>query len=341
MNPKIFPPRNCRSHRNMLTYIRRGIKEIDFGTHRARFSIDHYDFFELFKIFNLNKPPQNNKKGSNYHKRFKGKFRGQNVTMLAFRKFPELPAYMVHIDDTDYDIIKDIDRILGENASLSQIEYKLDFKCKDNIYAGIVFANFLRHLYFKRKKETSIAGGNFIGLDVERHENCVFHIWNDEEFKRTYLTIYERGPDHLKKWDPFKKKHYWFHEDVDRVRFEYKVEKRKDKKAVNLYSLKEFLKDPGFYRVMMPLINFRVFTSHSVISDPYEDNFTVEDQDGHPEIFQQEYLAENAGASRASNNIEKPKGFDWLLNMVSNALLETERAWKKKASGKQKRTRSP
>ena len=333
MESMIFPPLNRRSHRNMVTYMRRGIEEIEFGTHRATFTLNYYEFDKLMDIFNVKKSGQKNKKSIKYDIRYQGKFRGRNVIVFAFRKFRELPAFMVKIDDTDYDILSDIYRIFGDTISLSQIEYKLDFKCKDNIYAGILFANFLRYLYFKKKLETSIAGGNFVGLDVERDENCVFHVWNDENFKRTYLTIYERGPDHLKKWDPGKKKNYWDHKDVDRVRFEYKVGKRKDKKAVNLHSLKEFLKDPGFYRVMMPLLNFRVFTRHTFMSEPYEDNFTAEDQDGHSEIFQQEYLAEKERVARASNKIEKPNGFDWLLEMTGEALLEAERVWKRKASG--------
>ena len=338
MSNKPFPPRNRRLHTDIMRYMREGLEKIEFDTHRAEFSLYSYDFFELQKVLNLKNPPQKNKKNSKYNLRYEGKFCGKNVKLLAFSKIPWMPPYRIIIADTNVDIFQELYHIFGESIKISKVEYKLDFYCKDNIYAGIVYANLLRYIHFKNKKETSIAGGNFIGLDVERHENCVFHVWNDKEFKRTYITIYERGPDHLKKWNPFKKKHYWDHKDVDRVRFEYKVGRKKDSKSVNLRSLGAFLKDPGFYQVMMPLMNFKIFKEHNALPGPYADHYMAEDEDGHSEIFQQEYLAaKNKRGLSPSTYIQKPEGMEWLLNMVGDALLKAERAWKRKALGKKRK----
>lgn len=317
-------------HSQIMSTARDAISTIEFSTHRAIFNLGFCDFDRLQNIFDLEYPPQNNKSASKYSKRFKGSFMGKKVILFAFPKGRFLPYFMIKINDTDFDIFKSLYNKFGDEIKISNIEYRLDFFCHDNIEAGKLFAILRWYLYFPRKQATSIVGGNFTGMDIDRNENCVMHVWNDKKYKRKYITLYERGPDSKKQRYKNKNKFYWSHEDVDRVRFEYKVNKKKDNKNINLSSLSKFIKDPNFRNVMLPHFNFKVFQSKKGLPEPYAYNYETDDIDGNSECFQIEYLAAKDKNIRPSDHTATPKDMAWLLNKIDQALIDAEERWQRK-----------
>lgn len=198
------------------------------------------------------------------------------------------PSCIIATADSTYDMLHYLRKSLP-NLKIYSLEYAIDHYCKNPEAVADIFYLLRRYLYRRNAKLTSMVGGKFFGwqdwLKDLRESNAVYYIQMGKKSGK-HIKVYERGPD-SKKLSGTKE---WRHEDVDRVRIEFKLKRLAITKKYGLSTLKQLLMAPKFADIASEYVQFKNFKFSSELPQDWDD-YLSEDGQGNLESFMQEVLS--------------------------------------------------
>lgn len=212
-------------------------------------------------------------------------------------------------------------------------EYALDFMCKSPRHAAQLHWLMRYYSYFPYKKEVSMFGGGYTGIDVIRDENSgtYYHSGGMGYNAGTNRTkYYERGLDIAKvvKEDGLPS---WPMETVDRLRLEFLVTNARDGRKLDRLSaksIKDFVSSPKMLDVLDGRLNFCVFEGSRRL--PSEGMPYLElDSSGGNDCFQQEFLAAKKKGINPSQYKKKSALMMPLMGKIQRALKRHDKKWQR------------
>lgn len=235
------------------------------------------------------------------------------------------PSCIITTPDSTYEMLRFLYRGLPK-LKIYSLEYTIDFYCKNPEAVADLFYLVRRDLYRRNAKRTSMEGGEFYGwrdwLKNMRKTNAVYYIWVGKKSGK-HIKVYERGDDSMK----LPGRQGWRHEDVDRVRIEFKLRRAAITKKYGLSTLKDLLINPKFADIAREYVQFKNFKSSRKLSQVWE-YYLSKDEQGNQESFMQEVLsAKDIDLKNISQYIEDNKGMAGLKNRIIKAAEVFDNNW--------------
>jgi hypothetical protein len=241
-------------------------------------------------------------------------------------KFPDHgygPSCLITTNKSTYDHLSNI-CIRLPKLKITRLEYAIDLYCKDHDAVADLFYVVRRYLYHRNAKGTKMKGGKFYGLKDTRKINALFFI-EMGKLSGKHIKVYERGDDSKK----LPGRQGWDHDDVDRVRIEFKLRRTAIAEKYGLSFLKQLLKDPKFADIASDYVQFKNFKPSWKLSQVWE-YYPSEDEHGNQESFMQEVLSARDGSlENISQYIEDNKEMTGLKNRIIKAADDFDKNWGK------------
>lgn len=208
------------------------------------------------------------------------------------------------------------------SLKVSSLEYAIDFFCDSPKSVNHLFYLLRRYMFFAYAQETSMAGGEFLGWNEPRTENCVYHV----HLGKNHAKIYERGNDN----NGFDDREGWLYKNVNRVRLEFTFY-RAFLVRNKIKSLGSLVKNAKFHRICSRRIQFKNFKASSPIPFPKDwANYTAADKDGNIECLMEEYFkAKDTKFKNPMQYLEDNKFLMRFKRDVLGALSIFDYKWKK------------
>jgi hypothetical protein len=236
------------------------------------------------------------------------------------------PSCLLATNMSTYDHLSNIHQRLPK-LKITRLEYAIDLYCRDPDAVADLLWLIRRYLYAPNALQTSMVGGKFFGYkDYARVINAVYYIWM-AKFSGKHIKVYERGPSLPKKGNIG-----WAHEDVDRVRIEFKLQRRVIAKKYGLSTLKDLLMDPNFAAIASEYVQFKNFKFSSELPQDGDD-YLSEDEQGNSESFMQEVLSAK-DADKVKNiiqYIEDNQRMQALKKRIIEAAAKFDKNWRKRS----------
>ena len=213
--------------------------------HRIKLSGD-YNYPELLKLGNLKVVEPIFYRHRGYNEKYRTHAYCQlpeGRLLCSLNPYPSYyPWCMISITNPSIKLLNKISNEL-DFFSIAEVEYTIDFFCRNQQACHDIFYLFVRYLYFPYTSRVIMAGGKFDGWREPRKTNAVYKSLSIGKTRSKYIKVYERGPDTKKQFlengQPF-----WYSKDIDRVRIEF-----------THYSRGTKLKNAGVWRTFSTLIN--------------------------------------------------------------------------------------
>lgn len=331
-----------------------GIVGVSAFIHRVHMFARDISYDDISRVFGDVKYHQRKNNKSHHMRQYAYSsylnFKGRKITMYSSPDQGFLPLFMFTITNHKQSTLYHLSQALP-CLEMSTAEYTIDLICKSSESASMLFYVLRRYMYFRNHGHTTMRGGDFNGVNVNRSENCVYHVWNctrnekdvaenmnnyqKKKKKKTDITIYERGPDTSRVGIIYP------YETIDRVRIEFHLD-RDNFTNLGILFLHEFVKDNKFSFVTEGKVNFKVFEKSDKLPRYYE-NYKADDEDGNSESFQQEYyhakenkLVVNLPQCTADATFMEP-----IKKMIIDAIRSFDTEWKRKYAMHVFNTKSP
>lgn len=323
-------PYSKTGEKSLISKVKRSIHKIQAHIHTGKFSSD-YSFNEVrealgdFAIIDKNY-------NKNYEHDAIRNTKKQSFKLFFNNQTPGMPkSYLeVYGKTLCHSTVKDLYQKLP-HLRVSQLEYTIDLFCNNHEEVAYLFYILRRHLFFPYAKSTSMSGGRYSLLDINRSTNAVFEInYGSSSWS---AKVYERGPDELNNPTPVKKRKGWKHKNCDRVRIEITAKKRK-LIAQNTVSIKKLYNNPMFTQLLVPAtdskrshFNFKCFKDHENLPLPYKE-YCATDSDGNSECFQEEYFeAKNRFKSNITLHIQENSDLNSLKERIVKSVESFDKTW--------------
>ena len=310
--------------RRIVSSTLRGITDVKVLIHRSVFS-GQYSLAMLRKMlsFGVRADESFEEYGRYTYKR--------NIQLSTGRaglhfKFPSDgygPSCLITTNKSTYDHLLNIYNRLPK-LKITRLEYAIDLFCRDRDAVSDLLWLMGRYLYTPNAVRTSRDGDKFCGYqDRDRAKNAVYYIWM-HKYSGKHIKVYERGPD--SKRIPGTPK--WRHQDVDRVRIEFKLRRTAITKKYGLSTLKQLLLDPKFADIAREYVQFKNFKFSDKLVQDWED-YISEDDEGNQESFVQEALAakDNANLKNILQYIEDNQRMQALKKRILKAAIAFDKHW--------------
>lgn len=302
-----------------------GVSTVKVFIHRIKF-FSYYKIKEIENIFGkLFYSYKFDSKMENYLMHVYKQLKNGKLTIYFYPREGYFPkAYFVS-NSASHKLVFELYQLMPE-LKLSQIEYTIDFYCKENKNIAKLFYFLRKNIYFPYAKETyTNKGGRFAGIELNRSTNALFQV--DPNSTSRYIKIYERGKDKDKQGKS------WPHKNCDRVRLEF-VYKRRKLKARGLNTLSNLFQNPMFSQLIgqhpklktINEIRFRKFKSNSKFPQYWEDYLT-EDKNGKINCFIEEYTCAGKIVKSPSQYTEENELFNGLIEMIYDAIVRYDKRW--------------
>ncbi|EKD99576.1 MAG: hypothetical protein ACD_22C00231G0001, partial [uncultured bacterium] len=203
------------------------------------------------------------------------KFMGCKIKILAAPntkiKYPKAPWWKLIITYPTNELLFYLAESIP-NLIAGKAEFAIDYYCMSSKEVASLFYILRKYIYVPKGQWTAHKGGKIKGLNdlvgnLTRQKNAAYQIlasnWS------VILTIYERGPDKLRR--NIKNHIFWRHEDTDRVRLEFKFRRdRGHNRTYKIESIWDLLDGNAFTRVLRRAYNPIVFFGNSELPRPWE-----------------------------------------------------------------------
>jgi hypothetical protein len=305
-----------------------GIKRIKPRIHKISLSHESFDYDSLKKTFNWRRSRKMNgdeaRKQPNYTWCADIKVGKRKFSLYSGRKEILFPYYRIETSDSTPDFLLFLSKCFP-SATISNIEYTVDFYCKSPEAVADLFCILRRYLWFPRGSATTTQGGPFHGWREPRKMNVVQRVWN-RSTKKIRGRLYERGPDKANKI--VNGTQYWNHSDCDRVRWE-KVIRRGSQPFVRskISTLNDFLKNPRFAEIVSKEIQFAKFEKSNLLPKYWED-YIQKDSNGSQECFQETHHHFRKLGVNVSQCKVEADGFEALKNKLRKNFKLFDKRWK-------------
>ncbi|EMS78446.1 hypothetical protein [Desulfotignum phosphitoxidans] len=315
--------------RRLISRVLRNIHKIKAHIHTGKFSSD-YSFNEVRKALGNFKITDNNY-NKNYERAAIRNTKKQLFKLFFNNQKPGVPKTYLEIYGKTlcHSTVKDLYQKLP-HLRVSQLEYTIDLFCNNHEEVAYLFYILRRHLFFPYAKSTSMSGGRYSLLDLNRSTNAVFEI--NYKSRIWAAKVYERGPDGPNNQTAVKRRKRWKHLDCDRVRIEITA-KRKKLKTKNTATIEELFNSPkftkmlGFQNSQRSHFNFKCFKSHKDLPKFYEE-YSTTDANGNYECFQEEYFnAKNTFITNSSRLIEENTELNSLKKRIVKSVESFDKTW--------------
>lgn len=227
-----------------------------------------------------------------------------------------------------YAMLSNLYRGLPE-LKITRLEYAIDLFCRSPEAVAELFYLLRRYLYARNAKGTSMDGGRFDGWKGSRETNAVYYIRMGKKNLKPkksrsgkHIKIYERGDDSTK----IHGRDEWRHEDVNRVRIEFKLQRAAIAKKYGLSSTKDLLAGPKFSEIASKFVQFKNFQSSRQLPQDWDD-YRSEDENGNQESFMQEVLSGDKILKNIVQYIEDNMRMEALKKRIVDAAIEYDRNW--------------
>ena len=273
--------------RRIVTSALRGITDIKVLIHRSVFS-GLYSLGTLRKMLGNFGVRDDDPLEEHSRYQFKRDIQLNTGKIKLHFKLPSFgygPSCLIATNESTYDHLSNIYQRLPK-LKITRLEYAMDLFCRDPDAVADLLWLIRRYLYAPGAVRTSMVGGKFFGYkDYARVINAVYYI-RMAKFSGKHIKVYERGPDSL----PKRGNIGWAHENVDRVRIEFKLQRRAIATKYGLSTLEQLLMDPKFGAITSEYIRFKNFKFSLNLPQDWDD-YLSEDEQGNPESFMQEVLS--------------------------------------------------
>ena len=250
--------------------------------------------------------------------------------LKLFFKFPNEgygPSCLIINSKSPYSHLSNIYKRLPK-LKITRLEYAIDLFCRSPEAVADVLYLIRRYLYAPNAWKTSMSGGKFLGYkEYGRVINAVYFIWMGKSSGK-HIKVYERGDD-KKKIRSIRGHPKWRHEDVNRVRIEFKLKRTAIVKKYGLSTLKDLIINPKFGIIAKDYVQFNNFKFSSKLPQDYDD-YLSEDKQGNPESFMQEVLsAKDRDIKNIMQYVEDNKRMQTLKNRIIEAAKAFDKNWRK------------
>ena len=236
------------------------------------------------------------------------------------------PSCLITTNKSTYDHLSNIYKRLPK-LNITRLEYAIDLYCKTPEAVNDLFYLVRRYLYRRNAQGTMMKGEKYYGWKANRKINALYFITMGKSSGK-HIKVYERGDDAKKTPGSFGHP-TWRHEDVDRVRIEFKLRRTAIAEKYGLSSLKDLLIDPKFADIASEYVQFKNFKFHRELSQDWED-YPAEDERGNPESFMQEVLqAKSSGIKNVNQYIIDNQRMMVLKKRIIEAAENFDNNWSK------------
>ena len=302
-------------HRRIINSTLRGITDIRVLIHRSVFS-GTYSLGTLQKMLQFGvKADDSFEEYGRYS--FKRNIQLNTGKLKLHFKFPDQgygPSCLITTNKSTYDHLSNIYNRLRE-LKITRLEYAVDLFCRDPDAVTDLLWLIRRYLYAPNAFQTSMVGGEFFGYqDYARLKNAVYYIWKGKSTGK-HIKAYERGPDSKR----ISGTQTWDHNDVDRVRIEFKLKRIAIAHKYGLSTLKQLLMNPQAASIASEYVQFKNFKFSRKLPQDWED-YLSKDENGNTESFIQEVLsAKDSNVKNIIQYIEDNKTMDGLKRRIIEA----------------------
>jgi len=215
---------------------------------------------------------------------------------------------------------------------ISSVEYAVDFMCQSPSHVAEVHWLLRRYGYFPyRSGKVEIVGGEYLGMDIDRVENCVTYIWNGAS-EPNGIKAYERGGDGcmIKREG---RPPCWHVKNLDRLRLEFTFTNSRDRTAMDylgIRGLSGFAESPKMSEMFEGEFRFCCFDGSSQLPAEWED-YTTLDSSGAVDCFQCEFLKAKDVVKGANQYIVDSDLMEPLMLKVQSALRHHDIAWQRES----------
>ena len=246
-----------------LKHVKTALKGVDHVTaliHKVVLSTKETDLDHIRSVIGPGKSYDESENPSHHFTNYKRAsyhlYKGSKITLYYSPKKGCYPKFMFvivnHKQSLLLSLASDIPGLIVSSA-----EYTIDMCCKDEIRTSMLFYVLRRYMYFHHRTYTSMVGGQFSGVDVERKVNCAYYVWKKERNKKD-IVLYERGNDNDHDQAG------WPYETINRVRFEFTANRKRLVK-LKIGDVKVFVKENKFHEVISKMIDFRIFRTGKLL----------------------------------------------------------------------------
>jgi hypothetical protein len=232
------------------------------------------------------------------------------------------PSCLIATSKSTYDHLLNIHARLPK-LKITRLEYAIDLFCRDSDAVANLLWLIRRYFYAPHAVRTSMVGGEFFGYhDYARLKNAVYYIWKGKSTGK-HIKAYERGPDSKR----ISGTQTWDHNDVDRVRIEFKLKRIAIAQKYGLSTLKQLLMNPQAASIASEYVQFKNFKFSRKLPQDWEDYLSKDDK-GNTESFMQEVLsAKNSNVKNIIQYIEDNKTMDSLKRRIIEAAAAFDKTW--------------
>jgi hypothetical protein len=212
---------------------------------------------------------------------------------------------------------------------ITRLEYAIDLFCRSPEAVADLFYLLRRYLYARNAKGTSMEGGKFYGWKDSRETNAVYYIRMGKKIGKhkklrsgKHIKIYERGDDTTK----IRGSDEWRHEDVNRVRIEFKLQRAAIAKKYGLSTLANLLTGPKFSEIASKFVQFKNFKSSRKLPQDWDD-YLSEDEHGNIESLMEEVLSGDKVLKNIVQYIEDNRRMEALKKRIVDLATEFDKKW--------------
>lgn len=260
-----------------------GITSVTTSIHRLKLSANGVTLDQMFSVLKPGKLHRATSNNSHYEPSYKyvsyHVYKGCRISLYCGPEYGYLPDFRLSITNHDQKILYFLARAIP-SLKVSTAEYTIDLGCKNPDCVSRLYYVLRRYMYFKNRSRTSMVGGEFTGIDVDRDTNSAFYVWQ-RALGMKDIVIYERGDDCDKDGKG------WPYEKINRARIEF-IARSIILKSLEISQLSEFVKNNMFTEFIDKKINFCVFKKSEKLPQSFQD-YNARDKSGNIECFQEEY----------------------------------------------------
>ena len=313
--------RLARAHQQSVVPMALGsIQRVEAKIHRIRLS-GNYTYQEIEQAIGRMKvvdqfDHENRQRGyqqPKYRNRAYLQMEEKHLTVFFDRSEPFLPRCIIETSEPTKTTLRRLaEGLPGLKVSKQEHASDLIIGCDEEV-VGILYRALLRYVYVPYARN-AISWHDRLTSGTTRM-NCTFAVVGK-------MRLYERGPEELKNGRG------WDREDLDRVRLEKIVRKRKDQEPSKLILLEDLVENgPGLVKTAESF-EFKKFAERSRGLPKEWEGYHEKDRNGNCGAFMLEHLANRSRVANIWKATEKSRMFNQLKEMLITAAENFEHSWK-------------
>jgi hypothetical protein len=203
-------------------------------------------------------------------------FQNNRITVFYNPMSPMPTKCKLEFTDPDIQWLMDLAKLCPKLYP-SSIEYTVDLMCGSPRDVRRLFTLLSKYIYIPHQRPPKSSDGQVRTLYFASYPKY------NLGFRSGPFIMYERGEDSKKL------EKCWPYPDLDRIRIELKVRRRR-LKTFGIYSLNDFIKNPQFLPIFLKIVRIKTFVESKMTNISEVDFFSELDPYNNPLPFQDKYF---------------------------------------------------